>query len=67
MNFYGTTQTIRYSSVFFFKYFKVWFTLISDMFDRNGNFLCLEISNDMKVNTNFIEYGGLKKAIKTHR
>lgn len=35
--------------------------LISDLFDCIGNFVSLKILNDMKVNTHFIEYAGLKK------
>lgn len=52
------------SSVFLKNYFRAGFTLISDLFDCHGNFLSLELLNNMKVNTSFIEYAGLKKAIK---
>lgn len=39
-------------------------TVIGDLFDRDWNWLSLEILNDMTVETNLIEYACFKKAIK---
>ena len=50
---------INNAPIFFKHYYNARFVFIRDLFDKDGNFLSLQVN----IKTNFIEYTGLKKAV----
>lgn len=60
---YNPHIRVENNSVFLKSYFNAGFIFIIDLFDAKGNFISLESLNNLPVNTNFLEYAGLKKAV----
>lgn len=51
------------NSTFPKSYFNADFTSIINLFDSEGNTISLESVNNLNVNTNFLEYAGIKKVV----
>lgn len=60
---YNTQIRIDRISAFLKSYLNAGFIFIIGLFDSEGNIISLESLNNLQVNTNILEYAGLKMAV----